>query len=80
MASKFKSIVKRLPYSWEKILGQGISFFISEQDPEEVRWDAVARDDEIVGWSITVKTNKENVVEAKEFWEEHVDPQFSEDN
>lgn len=64
----FRKYVKMLPIPWKEALGSGMQFFINRQNPESVEFDAYKN-----GWQITVKTDKENVREAKEFWEEHVE-------
>lgn len=70
----FKRLVSRLPGSWENFLGRGISFFIREQEPERVRFNArVDSEDNVIGWEIKVDTDKENVRKAKKFWESNVE-------
>lgn len=72
--SAFKRLVNRLPYSWEKILGMGISFFINEQNPSDVKFNVrVNGDDEVVGWEMKVDTDKDSTKDAKDFWENYVD-------
>jgi hypothetical protein len=72
MSNSFKRLMSRLPYSWEKILGMGISFFLREQDPDNVEFNIRVSEDEPVGWEIRVETDKQNVEEAKDFWINHV--------
>lgn len=72
MSNSFKRLMSRLPYSWEKILGMGISFFLREQDPDNVEFNIRVSEDEPVGWEIRVEADKENVEEAKDFWINHV--------
>jgi hypothetical protein len=70
----FKRYMDRFGVSWEKLLSSGLSFFISEQDPEKVVFKVhTDNEDRITGYSIQVKTDEDNVREAKEFWEEHVE-------
>lgn len=73
MSSAFERLVGRLPYSWEKIVGMGISFFIREQDPQSVEFNVIAKDGNAVGWEINVYTDEENVEKAKDFWLEFVE-------
>lgn len=73
MSSAFERIVNRLPYSVDKMLASGISFFIREQEPDSVEFNVRVEDGEPVGWEIRVQTDKKNVEEAKDFWIENVE-------
>lgn len=72
MSSAFEKIVKRVPYSLDRIMGSGISFFIKEQEPDDVEFNVRVEDGEPIGWEIRVETDKDNVEEAKDFWIENV--------
>lgn len=76
---RFKAIVSSLPYPWQKVFSWGLTFFISEQEPDKVKFKAHTDNGDVVGWSIQVKTSEENVEEAKEFWEEYVEPKLDGD-
>jgi len=64
----FEDIVSMLPVGWEKVLGQGMGFFINQQEPEWVEFEKVAN-----GYVIKVATDEESSQDAREFWEEFVD-------
>ena len=66
--SAFKRMVSRLPWSMDTIIGEGIAFFVSEQDPEEVSFDTYNN-----GYVIKVKTDEDNVKEAAKFWKKNVE-------
>jgi len=72
MSSAFEKIVSRLPYSLDKMLASGISFFIKEQEPERVEFNVRVENGEPVGWEIRVRTDEQNVEEAKDFWIDNV--------
>ena len=74
MAKRFERIIDKLPYSADDIIGQAISYFLKEQDPDRVRWEVILDGEDVVGWSVKIKTDKENVEEAKDFWKDNVDP------
>lgn len=73
MGSRFKQYVTMLPGSWEKVLGHGLRFFISRQDPDDVKF--VKYDN---GWGIQVVTDEDNVEEASDFWDEYVREELEE--
>lgn len=77
----FKSLVGKIPGTdWKGLLSRGLSWYISQQDPEKVRFDVlVDSNNDVLGYAIKVKTDKQNVKEAKEFWEDHVNPRFDGD-
>jgi len=52
----------------DTIIGEGIAFFVSEQDPEEVSFDTYNN-----GYVIKVKTDEDNVKEAAKFWKKNVE-------
>lgn len=52
----------------DTLVGEGIAWFIGKQDPDEISFDKYNN-----GYQITVKTDKENVDKAAEFWEEYVE-------
>lgn len=67
----FEDLVSIIPVEWETILSKGISWFISNQDPEGVDFERGKN-----GWRITVITDNENSQEAKEFWNNYVHPKL----
>lgn len=69
--SRFESLVSRTPWSWEKVLAWGLSWFISEQEPDEVEFEMVSN-----GYVLKVKTDDQNSMEAAKFWKEHVQPRL----
>lgn len=74
---QFKRFVSMLPVSTDSLLASAITFFISEQNPSEVKMKVhVDDDDNVVGYSIRVKTSKEETYDAKQFWENYVEPKL----
>ena len=67
--SRFEKLIDRLPMDKDKVIGQAVSWFISKQDPNSVQFKQYDN-----GYEIKVYTDPENADEAKEFWEENVDP------
>jgi len=66
--SKFEKLIGRLPMDEDSIIGQAVSWFISKQDPESVKFEQYDN-----GYQIQVFTDPESAEEAKEFWENNVD-------
>lgn len=78
--SRFKRMVNMLPISIDRLIGSGIAYFISEQEPDDVKMKIhIDDDDNVIGYSIRVKTDKRNVYEAKEFWENNIEPELGGD-
>lgn len=71
----FEKYVGMLPVSSDKLVGSAISWFLMKQDPEDVSLDLYNN-----GYQITVKTDKDNVKEMAEFWEEYVSGMLGDDN
>ena len=70
----FSRYMGRFGVSWQSLLSSGLSFFITEQDPEKVVFKVHTNSvNEVTGYSIQVKTDEDNVRQAKEFWEDHVE-------
>lgn len=70
----FRGLVRMLPVSWENALGMGMGYFIRNQTPDDVKFKVHATDTgDVFGYSIQIRTDKENVKEAKEFWEAYVE-------
>lgn len=69
--SSFEKYVSMLPVSPDKLVGSAISWYLMRQNPDNVTLD-LYKD----GYSITIKTDKEKVVEMKEFWNEFVSPKL----
>lgn len=69
--SKFERLVSKVPVDNDKIIGQAISWFISNQKPISVNFVQYKN-----GYQIEVKTNEESAKKAKEFWENYVDPEL----
>lgn len=67
-SSQFEKLVAKLPVSWERLLGWGLSYFLERQDPEEVNFTIHNN-----GWSIDVKTDEESTEDALDFWTEFVE-------
>ncbi len=67
--------VSMLPVDKDKLVSEGINFFISSQDPENVEFEAARN-----GYAIKVYTDKNNVDEAKEFWRNNVHPKLTGDD
>lgn len=72
--SSFRSMMSKLPLRWEKVLSSGLSYFIQNQDPDDVEFEFADN-----GYRITVKTDKQNTQEAKEFIVNHVVPKLDDD-
>lgn len=76
--SLFTTYVNKFGVSWERLLSSGLSLFIKEQQPEKVVFKVHTDDNQdITGYSIQVKTDEENVREAKEFWEKNVETKLN---
>lgn len=69
--STFESMVSKLPFDTDRLVSEGINYFISNQDPEKV--ELVAYDN---GYAIKVYTDEDNVESAKSFWENNVHPKL----
>lgn len=69
MSASFETLIGRLPWDTDTIVGKGIGFFIRKQSPESVEFVKAPN-----GWMIKVRTDGENVREAQEFWREYVEP------
>lgn len=67
----FEKYINMLPVSPEKLVGSAISWYFRKQEPEDVTLDLYKN-----GYSITVKTDKDNVKDMKEFWREFVEPKL----
>lgn len=76
--SIFSTYIQKLGVDWERVLSSGLSLFIKEQDPKKVVFKVHTNDEEkVTGYSIQVKTDEENVRDAKEFWEKHVETKLN---
>jgi hypothetical protein len=76
--SLFSTYIQKLGVDWQRVLSSGLSLFIKEQEPRKVVFKVHTKDDEnVTGYSIQVKTDEENVREAKEFWETNVEPKLN---
>jgi hypothetical protein len=64
---RFLKIINKLPVDNDNILGLGLQYFISNQDPEEVRFVEYNN-----GYAIEIATDEDNVDEARGFWEEYI--------
>lgn len=62
------SLIEGLPIEKDTVMSYGVSLFISELDPEEVTMKWYEN-----GWSLQVKTDKDNTEKMKEFWEENIE-------
>ena len=75
----FTKYMDKFGVGWKELLSSGLGFFIREQNPDKVVFKVHSNDEDgIVGYSIQVRTDKENTREAKEFWEEHVEERLRE--
>lgn len=73
-SNRFQALINRLPIPVDDVIGMGMSHFITEQEPEEVKFVVLTKEGEVSGYAIEVKTDKKNVKEAKDFWTEEVEP------
>jgi len=74
----FSKYIERLGVDWERVLSSGLSMFIKRQEPQKVVFKVhTDSDKEVTGYSIQVKATEENVKEAKEFWENNVEPKLN---
>lgn len=64
--------VGMLPVDEDTLVAEGINFFISSQDPDNVEFEAAEN-----GYAIKVYTDKENVDKAKDFWTDNVHPKLT---
>lgn len=79
-SERFRKMIGMLPVSIDRFIGAGIAYFISEQEPDDVKMKIhVDEEDEVQGYSIRVRTDKRNVYEAKEFWEKNIEPELVSD-
>lgn len=67
----FEQIISMTPVSVDRAIGSGISYFINQQEPENVEFVKGTN-----GYAIRVETDEENAEEARQFWEEVVDPKL----
>lgn len=67
--------VDMLPVNKDTLVSEGINFFISSQDPENVEFEAAKN-----GYAIKVYTDEDNVSEAKDFWRNNVHPKLMGDD
>jgi len=78
--SLFETYLSKFGVDWEDVLSSGLSFFITKQDPEKVKFKVhTNKQEEITGYSIQVKTDEDNVKDAKDFWENNVRGKLSGD-
>ena len=70
--SRFEQLVSKVPVDNDKLIGQAVSWFITKQEPEDVEFTEYKN-----GYTIEVRTDKENAKQAREFWEEHVHPELN---
>lgn len=67
--SRFMKVVNRVPVDNDKLIGQAVSWFITKQNPDEVDFTEYEN-----GYELKVFADKEDAKEAREFWEEYVQP------
>lgn len=72
--SGFSKMIDRLPVDNEKLIGQAVGWFVQRQDPESVEFTQYDN-----GYQIQVFAGGEESESAKEFWEEHVEPNLGSD-
>jgi len=73
MSTSFETLIGRLPWDTDTMVGKGIGYFIRQQKPESVEFVKAPN-----GWMIKVRTREANVEEAQEFWKEYVEPNLGE--
>lgn len=73
--SSFQKYVDMIPVSTDKLVGSAVSWFLKRHNPDDITLDLYQN-----GYQITVKTDKDNVKELKEFWDEFVQPNLGEEN
>jgi hypothetical protein len=71
----FEALMSKLPFDKDTILSKGMSWFISNQDPENVEFKKASN-----GYQITVYTDEENAQDALDFWKNHVEPKLGGDD
>lgn len=67
-------LVEKVPVDNDKLVGQAVSWFISQQEPDDVDFTQYKN-----GYAIEVRTDKENAEDAREFWENFVHPELGGD-
>lgn len=65
MTDRFEKMINTL--GWKRVLSAGLKFFFDRQEPEDIEFVEYKN-----GYTIVVKTGRENVKEAKEFWDEYI--------
>lgn len=65
------SLVERVPGDKDKLIGQAVGWFLKKQDPDQIEFVKRAN-----GYQIKVYCGEDEVDEAREFWEENIDPQL----
>lgn len=73
-SSKFETLVNRMPVDNDKLIGQAVSWFISQQDPDKVEFTKYKN-----GYHVKVYTDEKNAQGAAEFWNENVNPHLGDD-
>lgn len=66
--SQFDRLLSSLPVSKDKMVGMGMQHFISEMEPDDVKFVVHPN-----GFSIQVKTSEEKVQAATEFWQNSIE-------
>lgn len=72
--SRFEKLVSKVPVDNDKLIGQAVGWFITKQEPDNVEFTEYPN-----GYTIEVRTDKENAAQARKFWEEHVHPELGGD-
>lgn len=65
--SRFMQLVEKVPVDNDKLIGQAVSWFITQQEPDDVDFTQYQN-----GYTIEVRTDSENAEKAREFWEDYV--------
>lgn len=68
MTPGLKSLVDKLPYDEDKIIGIAVSYFLTEQEPDSIKFTTYNN-----GYEITVKADKSKVDEMKSYWNENIE-------
>lgn len=67
--SSFLGLVDNLPYDNEKLIGKAVSWFLQRQNPDAVEFARYNN-----GYQIQVFCDQDSADEAKDFWQEFIDP------
>jgi hypothetical protein len=68
MVGSLNQLMKFVPVDEEKVISLGLQHFLRNQDPENVDFVSYPN-----GWALEIKTDEDNVEDARQFWEDNIE-------